>query len=80
VRYFVRAEHVMAAFARARSLPYVSDVTIFGRDLHLVVSTDIDEKRLRTDLADCGVSIIERIEPSLEDVFVALTRARTAAA
>ena len=80
VRYFIRAERVMSAFARARSLPYVRDVTIFGRDLHLVVSSDIDEKRLHADLADCGVSIVERIEPSLEDVFVALTRARTAAA
>lgn len=80
VRYFIRAERVMSAFARARSLPYVRDVTIFGRDLHIVVSSDIDEKRLHADLADCGVSIVERIEPSLEDVFVALTRARTAAA
>lgn len=80
VRYFIRAERVMSAFARARSLPYVRDVTIFGRDLHLVVSSDIDEKRLHADLADCGVSIVERIEASLEDVFVALARARTAAA
>ncbi|HYK53154.1 MAG TPA: ABC transporter ATP-binding protein [Candidatus Eremiobacteraceae bacterium] len=80
VRYFVRAERVMSAFGRARSLPYIHDVTIFGRDLHLVVSSDIDEKRLQSDLADCGVSIVERIEPSLEDVFVALTRARTSAA
>jgi len=80
VRYVVRSERVMAAFARARSLPYVRDVTIFGRDLHLVVSSDVDDKRLHADLGDAGVSVIERIEPSLEDVFVALTRARTAAA
>jgi ABC-type multidrug transport system ATPase subunit len=80
VRYDVRTDRVMAAFARARSLPYVRDVTIFGRDLHLVVSSDVDSKRLQVDLAEAGVSAVERIEPSLEDVFVALTRARTAVA
>ena len=55
-------------------------MTIFGRDLHLVASSDVDVKKLQADLADCGVSTVERIEPSLEDVFVALTRAKTAAA
>lgn len=80
VRYLVRTERVMAAFARARSLPYVRDVTIFGRDLHVVVTADVGEQRLRTDLAEGGASTIERIEPSLEDVFVALTRSRAAVA
>ena len=78
VRYLVGTENVMRAFARARTLPYVRDATIFGRDLHLVVAAEVGADRLRTDLtADAGkVGAIEKIEPSLEDVFVALTRAR----
>jgi len=81
VRYLVRTESVMPAFARARTLPYVRDVTIFGRDLHLVVTAGIVPERLRTDLApDAGaIGAVEAIEPSLEDVFVALTRSRDVA-
>ncbi len=80
-RYLVRTESVMAAFACARSLPYVRDATIFGRDLHVVVDSGVGPDRLRADLAEHAGEIgqIERIEPSLEDVFVMLTRARGAA-
>jgi len=81
IRYLVRTEAVMPAFVRARTLPYVEDVTIFGRDLHLVVSAGIAPDRLRADLApDAGaIGAVEVIEPSLEDVFVALTRSRDVA-
>ena len=81
-RFVARTENVMAAFARARSLPYVRDVTIFGRDLHLVVDSGIGTDRIGADLMPAAGAIggVERIEPSLEDIFVALTRARTAAA
>ncbi|MDQ6768112.1 MAG: ABC transporter ATP-binding protein [Candidatus Eremiobacteraeota bacterium] len=81
VRYRVAVEHVMPAFGQARGLRYVHDVTIFGRDLHLVVDQSVTPERLRSDLLAAGNRIdnIERIEPSIEDVFVALTRARSAA-
>jgi ABC-type multidrug transport system ATPase subunit len=81
VRFSVDTEFVMRAFAKARALPYVRDVTIFGRYLHLIVSDDIGPERLRVDLKDAAGAIgtVERIEPSLEDVFVALTRAKGAA-
>jgi ABC-type multidrug transport system ATPase subunit len=81
VRYLVRTESVMPAFAKARSLPYVRDATIFGRDLHLVVSAGTSPERLRAHLSpDAGeIGAIEIIQPSLEDVFVALTRARNVA-
>ncbi len=79
-RYKVSTHDVMRAFARARSLDYVVDVTIFGRDLHVVARAGVSEARLRDDLAAYGGTRgpVERIEPSLEDVFVALTRARGA--
>ena len=79
-RFRVETENVMSAFAAARALPYVHDATIFGRDLHLVVSDDVAAERLSADLSASGkIGAVERIEPSLEDVFVALTRARAAA-
>ncbi|MBV8222369.1 MAG: ABC transporter ATP-binding protein [Candidatus Eremiobacteraeota bacterium] len=78
VRYGVHTEDVMPAFSAARALPYVKDTTIFGRDLHVVVDAAIAADRLQRDLEQRGCAIlgVERIEPSLEDVFVALTRAR----
>jgi ABC-type multidrug transport system ATPase subunit len=80
VRYKVSTHEVMQAFARARALQYVRDVTIFGRDLHIVADSSASEARLHEDLAASGGTIgeVERIDPSLEDVFVALTRARGA--
>ena len=81
VRYRVSIEHVMPAFSKASHLDFVYDATIFGRDLHLVVKGDVTPERLRNELADVAgqIDAIERIEPSVEDVFVALTRRRSAA-
>jgi ABC-type multidrug transport system ATPase subunit len=78
VRYAVHTVEVMPAFSAAQRLAYVKDVTIFGRDLHLVVASDVTPERLHADLsaAQGGIEGLERIEPSLEDVFVALTRSR----
>jgi ABC-type multidrug transport system ATPase subunit len=77
-RFRVETERVMVSYAAARALPFVREVTIFGRELHLVVGSDVDERRLREslDAPDARIGAIERIEPSLEDVFVALTRRR----
>jgi ABC-type multidrug transport system ATPase subunit len=81
VRFRVSTQNVMAAFARARSLDYVRDATIFGRDLHIVAAATVDEARLRADLGPAAGRIddIARVGPSLEDVFVALTREHGAA-
>jgi len=81
IRYRVTVERVMPAFVQAQRLPYVRDVTIFGRDLHCVVDQDVPAERLRDDLAAAAgrIESLDKIEPSIEDVFVALTRARAAA-
>ncbi len=80
-RYRVTVENVMAAFSAASQLGYVRDATIFGRDLHLVVTNDVSPDRLRGDLSSAAGTIeaVDRVEPSVEDVFVALTRRRSAA-
>jgi len=79
VRYAVHTEDVMPAFSAARALPYMKDTTIFGRDLHVVVGADVTQEQLQRDLVQrgCAIAGVERIEPSLEDVFVALTRNRS---
>ena len=81
IRYRVTVDNVMPAFARAQQLAYVREVTIFGRDLHCVVDESIAPERLRADLIDAAgrIESVDRIGPSIEDVFVALTRARAAA-
>ena len=70
-------ERGVASFmTEARDLPYVEDVTIFGNSLHLLVRSDIPEERIGRDLeAKAGARVeIRPIEPTLEDVFVRLTR------
>ena len=69
--------HGVASFmSAARALPYVEDVTIFGNSLHLLVRSDVPEERIARDLEEAARAPvrIRPIEPSLEDVFVRLTR------
>ena len=81
MRYRVTVDNIMAAFSAATHLAYVRESTIFGRDLHLVVDATIPVQRLRDDLLTAAgrIEAIDQIEPSVEDVFVALTRRRSAA-
>lgn len=60
---------------RARTLPYVEEVTIFGNSLHLLVPAALDDAVIARDLAEGapGAVNIRDIAPSLEDVFVRLT-------
>ena len=80
-RYVVHTQDVMPGFSAARRLTYVHDVTIFGRDLHLLMDKSVPIEQLQRDLTagGCAIAGIEVIEPSLEDVFVALTKQRSAA-
>ncbi|MBV8074617.1 MAG: ABC transporter ATP-binding protein [Candidatus Eremiobacteraeota bacterium] len=78
LRYRVVAHDVVPALAAARKLAYVRDATIFGEELHLLVDESTQPDTIGRDL-ELPAAAIERIEPSLEDVFVALTRARHAA-
>jgi ABC-2 type transport system ATP-binding protein len=60
------------------SLPGVLDVAIFGRGLHVMVDDlDTTSARIRQALATKSIALesLERITPSMEDVFVALIEA-----
>ena len=65
---------VLGAMRLLHSMPEVTDVAVFGGGLHVTVA---DAERsipaIRTALASGGIdtSVLERIEPSMEDVFVA---------
>ncbi len=62
-----------------RSLAYVHDVTIFGNALHLLLDADVTEARVAADLAATGEEVrVREIEPTLEDVFVRLTKVQSA--
>ena len=65
-----------ALMTRARALPYVDDVTIFGNELHLLLEGSRDDAAVERDLtAAAGARVrVRPIEPSLEDVFVRLTK------
>jgi ABC-type multidrug transport system ATPase subunit len=75
VRYAIGGRDGIELLGVAREQPYVRDATIFGDQLHVVVTNTVTPEKLA---ADFGVAAnnIEQIEPTLEDVFVALTRAR----
>jgi ABC-2 type transport system ATP-binding protein len=54
----------------------VMDAAVFGNALHLVVEqAEAATPEVKKYLAECGVAVrsIEKIRPSLEDVFVSLT-------
>jgi ABC-type multidrug transport system ATPase subunit len=72
------SEGVAILLSKAKSLPYIRAVTIFGTSLHLLIDASVDNDRLERDLESFGVADVEvrEIEPSLEDVFVRLTEVR----
>jgi ABC-type multidrug transport system ATPase subunit len=77
VRLEVICRPLVKTFNLVKALPYVKDVTIFGQALH--VASDLPEaaRLIPEDLKTAGVNILglREIEPSLEDVFVSLTKA-----
>ncbi len=70
------ARGAAAVMERARALPYVQEVTIFGNALHLLLEAQVPDAEVAADLeAAAGADVdVRPIAPSLEDVFVRLTR------
>jgi ABC-type multidrug transport system ATPase subunit len=65
-----------ALMGKARAKPWVQDVTIFGNALHLLVDASRDDAEIERELTQAAGSPVHvrPIDPSLEDVFVRLTR------
>ncbi len=73
-RYAIAAEDVMALFKRVNGDTAIREATIFGRDIHVVVDASASPSQIARDL-DVDPTRVSPIAPSLEDAFVALTRA-----
>ncbi|MGH9443358.1 MAG: ATP-binding cassette domain-containing protein [Thermoanaerobaculia bacterium] len=73
---------VAALMGRARALGYVEDVTIFGNSLHLLVRSGVSDEDIVRDLErETGSKVrVRAISPTLEDVFVRLTKIHAARA
>ena len=72
-------ENPQDALGVAAAVPGVRDAALFGRDIHLMTGDAGElEPRLRLALDQAGfrVAALERVTPSLEDVFVSLIEAR----
>jgi ABC-2 type transport system ATP-binding protein len=70
----LEVDDVVEAMTALESVDFVEEVSIFGSMLHVSVRDETDEERLRFKLGDNRLKIgkIERIVPSLEDVFIRL--------
>ena len=75
-RLEVSCRHVTAGLEALRSAPYVRDATIFGQSIYVLVDAGARPEQIREDLARAGIddSEVRPARPSLEDVFVTLTR------
>ena len=75
-RLDVNCDHVTRALQAVRKLPGVLGSTVFGPSMHLLVGENLRDGEILKCLADAGIGHPEIFEigPSLEDVFVTLTR------
>jgi len=79
-RWEVRSAEPIRLLSRLRTCEGVRDATLFGETIHLLVDESLSESRLIDDARNAGESKdhsleLRPIEPSLEDVFVTLSRA-----
>ncbi|MBI4446399.1 MAG: ABC transporter ATP-binding protein [Acidobacteria bacterium] len=80
-RLEINCHPITQALRILRTAPYVRDATIFGQAIHLLADASASESDIERDLQIQGVTsiLVRPIEPSLEDVFVLLTRRQEAA-
>jgi len=71
----LQVSDIVSSMRLLESVPGVADVAVFGGGLHVTVENDqsaIPQIRRVLEEAGIQVPILEPIEPSLEDVFVAM--------
>jgi ABC-type multidrug transport system ATPase subunit len=67
-----------AALAKARTIPEVRDATLFGTDIHILLDDRMSPQSLLQQIAPGDKNATFRpIHPSLEDVFVTISRNQT---
>ncbi len=72
----IKGSPVMKIIEVARTFPNVIDANIYGDEVHAVLKVEEQEENFIAELKNSGVKIenFQRITPSIEDVFVALSR------
>ena len=75
-RWELTVENPTEQLARLRKNPDVVDATFFGDAIHALVRDSLDEAGLKAVTAD-PTTEVRPIAPSLEDVFVTMTRSQT---
>ena len=78
-RLLVESQDSRRALERLRTMDGVIDATLFGQDIHLLADAGLSEESIRRglDAEGLGAREVRPITPSLEDVFVMLTRMYT---
>lgn len=81
-RLELRCAQSPRALHRLRGLAGVTDATLFGEMIHALVDESVGEETIRQWLEQAGFPCeeVRPIPPSLEDVFVMLTRSRASEA
>ncbi len=67
----------LATMSALEGMPGVGEVAVFGGGLHVTVSDAAVIPRVRQKVEAAGIEVkrLEQIEPSMEDVFVAMIEA-----
>ncbi len=75
-RLNIMTDQPSMALMRLKTMSGVADATLFGQSIHALVDATIDERSIEHYLSDVQINTQEMrvIDPSLEDVFVMLTR------
>ena len=79
-RVEITSPQVTVALRHARTIPGIRSATIFGQSIHALIDDNLDLEHLRAQLQGHGfvVAEIRPLAPSLEDVFVELTKRQAA--
>ncbi len=72
----VTCPNTTVALGALKRAPYVRDATIFGQSIHLLMDTSERLDRINATLEQIGIrgAEVTPARPSLEDVFVTLTK------
>ncbi|MBM3271014.1 MAG: ABC transporter ATP-binding protein, partial [Candidatus Sericytochromatia bacterium] len=77
-RLEITAAPLMDAYRAIRGQPWSLEATLFGQALHVLVPAGVSDQEVRAALGTVRIQDIRQVDPSLEDVFVSLTRAAEA--
>lgn len=73
-RLELRCHDAVESLARLKSSGLVRDATMFGEAIHLLVNDDCSDDAIRKTISDADDAELRPVNPSLEDVFVTLSR------